>query len=77
MTRRENARIAKAAYAAATEALQIYLDLAPADSETKFWREQLQTFRVFASSSESGELEIVPGWEVTTKVRVLQKVMAS
>jgi TonB family protein len=28
---------------------------------------------MFASSRESGALEIVPGWEVTTKVRVLQK----
>lgn len=73
VARRENARVAKAAYAAATEALQIYLDLAPPDSETKFWREQLQTLRIFASSRESRELEIVPGWEVTTKVRVLEK----
>ncbi|MDX6382600.1 MAG: hypothetical protein QOK48_173 [Blastocatellia bacterium] len=73
MARRESARVAVAAYASATEALQTYLDLAPIDSETKFWREQLQTMRMFSSSRASGELEIVPGWEVTTKVRVLQK----
>jgi len=71
--RRRRARKAAESFAAAADALQTYLNLAASDSETAVWREQLKTLRAFAGSGLEAESRVFGSWEVTTKVRILQK----
>jgi TonB family protein len=70
--RRQRARKSAESFAAAADALQMYLKLAASDAETASWREQLETLRAFAGNRESNE-PVFSGSEVSTKVKVLQK----
>lgn len=71
--RRRRARKSAASFAAAAGALQTYLQLSASDGETATWREELETLRAFATNGLGGESGIFAGWEVTTKVKILQK----
>jgi TonB family protein len=71
--RRRLRRKSAESFASAADALESYLKLAASSSETPIWREQLETLRLFAGNHQTGELEVVSGWEVTTQVRVLEK----
>jgi TonB family protein len=71
--RRQRARKSAESFAAAANALQMYLKLAASDNETAVWREQLETLHAFAGNSQGDEPGVFAGWEVTTKVRVIQK----
>jgi TonB family protein len=70
--RRQRYRKSVASFAAAADALQTYLKLAPADNETAFWQEQLETLRAFSGNRQGTEPTFFSS-EVTTKVRVLEK----
>jgi TonB family protein len=71
--RRQNAQKLAEWYAAAADALQMYLKLAASDNETRIWREQLETLRAFAGNSAPDQPAYFAGSEVTTKVRIVQK----
>lgn len=71
--RRQRARKSAESYAAAADALQMYLNLSASDSETAVWRDQLETLRAFAGNGLGDQSGIFPAWEVTTKVKILQK----
>jgi TonB family protein len=71
--RRRRARKSAESFTAAADALQMYLKLAASDSETAVWREELETLRAFATNGLGAESGVFGNWEVTTKVRILQK----
>jgi TonB family protein len=71
--RRRRARKSAGSFAAAADALQMYLKLSASDSETATWREELETLRAFATNGLGVESGVFGSWEVTTKVKILQK----
>jgi TonB family protein len=71
--RRRRARKTAESYAIAAEALEMYLKLAASDRETAVWQGQLATLRAFAGAAQAAERRVFAGWEVTTKVKILQK----
>ncbi|MDX6576812.1 MAG: hypothetical protein QOE96_2765 [Blastocatellia bacterium] len=71
--RRRRARKTAESYAIAADALEMYLKLAGSDKETAVWRGQLETLRAFARDSQVPEARVFAGWEVTTRVKILQK----
>lgn len=65
---------AKDRYRQAAEALEKYLQLAPADPYRATWVQQLESLKYFANSTKPNEPRLVySGKEVTTKARVLSK----
>lgn len=71
--RRRRARKTAESFAAAADALQMYLQLSASDSETAVWRDQLETLRAFAGHGMGVKSDIFPASEVTTRVKILQK----
>lgn len=61
----------------AADSLEEYLKLAPADSSSKIWREQLETLRVYGGTGKTDEKDseraAYNGREVMTKARILSK----
>ena len=71
--RRRRARKSAESFTAAADALQIYLQLSASDGETATWREELETLRTFAGHGMGAESGIFAPWDVTTKVKILEK----
>jgi TonB family protein len=73
-TEDNSAESGKDRYSQAADALEKYLQLAPADPDRATWVQQLESLKYFVNTPKPGEPRLVySGKEVTTKARVLSK----